>query len=98
LLPASSASFICWRISMRLKRWKASPSTTAASIFSRRNIHSKVVLTVLVPAPEEPVTEMMGCLADMRVSPGSGQLLVKSDRSPNSGEVYGLSSPRSYSS
>ena len=32
---------------------------------SRRKICSKVCLTVVVPAPEEPVTEMMGCRADI---------------------------------
>src|SRR5579862_6969445 len=31
---------------------------------SRRNICSNVRLTDVVPAPEEPVTEMMGCLTD----------------------------------
>ena len=34
-------------------------------IFSRRNICSKVRRTLVVPEPEEPVTEMMGCLADI---------------------------------
>src|SRR5262245_46520411 len=43
----------------------------AASIFSRRKICSKMRLTEVVPAPEEPVIEMMGCLADMRLSPSS---------------------------
>src|SRR3954464_10973080 len=32
---------------------------------SRRKICSKVLRTEVVPAPEEPVTEMMGCRADM---------------------------------
>ena len=32
---------------------------------SRRNIQLKVRVTDVVPAPEEPVTAMMGCLADM---------------------------------
>ena len=32
---------------------------------SRRKIVSKVCLTDVVPAPDEPVTEMMGCFADM---------------------------------
>ena len=31
---------------------------------------SKVRLTVLVPAPLEPVTAMMGCLRDISVAPG----------------------------
>ena len=35
---------------------------------SRRKIWSKVCLTVVVPAPEEPVTEMMGCSGRHRVS------------------------------
>jgi hypothetical protein len=32
---------------------------------SRRKIVSNVCLTEVVPAPEEPVTDMMGCFADM---------------------------------
>jgi hypothetical protein len=32
----------------------------AALIFSRRKICSKVRITEVVPAPEEPVTAMMG--------------------------------------
>jgi hypothetical protein len=34
-------------------------------MFSRLKICSKVRLTEVVPAPEEPVIEMMGCLIDM---------------------------------
>src|SRR6186713_2700224 len=37
-------------------------------MFSRRKICSKVRMTEVVPAPEEPVTAMMGCLADMLLS------------------------------
>jgi hypothetical protein len=36
-----------------------------ASTFSRRKICSKVRRTVVVPPPEDPVTEMMGCFTDM---------------------------------
>ena len=32
---------------------------------SRRKMFSNVWRTEVVPAPEEPVTEMMGCFADM---------------------------------
>ena len=38
-------------------------------IFSRRKICSKVRLTDVVPAPEEPVITMMGCSID--ILPGS---------------------------
>src|SRR5208337_4839281 len=37
------------------------------SIFSRRKIWSNVFLTDVVPAPEEPVIAMMGCLIDILV-------------------------------
>jgi len=40
----------------------------AAVIFSRRNTCAKDLVTVEVPAPEEPVIAMMGCLTDMIVS------------------------------
>jgi hypothetical protein len=50
-------------MSARLKRWKASPSMKAAATFSRRKISSKMRLTEVVPAPDEPVIEMMGCAA-----------------------------------
>ncbi len=36
---------------------------------SRRKICSKVALTELVPAPDDPVIEMMGCLTDMGALP-----------------------------
>src|SRR3954464_1653297 len=39
---------------------------------ARRKIWSKVCLTVVVPAPEEPVTEMMGCRADIASCSPSG--------------------------
>ena len=52
-------------ISARLNRWKASPSTMAALIFSRVKIHWNVRVTEVVPAPDEPVTAMIGCLVDM---------------------------------
>jgi hypothetical protein len=35
---------------------------------SRRKIQLKVRVTEVVPAPEEPVTAMMGCFADMVAS------------------------------
>ena len=34
-------------------------------MFSRRKICSKMRLTEVVPAPDDPVMVMMGCLADM---------------------------------
>src|SRR5262252_2174900 len=34
---------------------------------SRRKMCAKLRITVVVPAPEEPVTAMIGCLTDMRV-------------------------------
>jgi hypothetical protein len=37
----------------------------AALIFSRRKIFSKARLTNVVPAPEEPVTAMIGCGIDI---------------------------------
>ncbi|GLI94990.1 hypothetical protein LMG27198_39820 [Methylocystis echinoides] len=36
---------------------------------SRRKICSNVALTELVPAPDEPVIEMMGCFTDMGALP-----------------------------
>ena len=55
----------------------------AASIFSRRKICSKMRFTEVVPAPEEPVIEMIGCLADIGFS-SSGQARNR-PRLPNSG-------------
>ena len=52
----------------------------AASIFSPRRIISKMRLTEVVPAPEEPVIEMIGCRADI-----GGQARNR-PRLPNSGE------------
>ena len=40
--------------------------------FSRRKICSKVFLTDVVPAPEEPVMEMIGCLRDIGRLPQTG--------------------------
>src|SRR5512139_2979560 len=51
---------------------------TAASTFSRRKIFSKVRVTEVVPAPDDPVIAMMGCLADMGV-PGSGESVRRSE-------------------
>ena len=50
-------------ISSRSYLWKLSPSMTAARMFSRWKMCSKDVLTVVVPAPLEPVTAITGCLA-----------------------------------
>jgi hypothetical protein len=36
---------------------------------SRLKICVKLFMTVVVPAPLEPVTAMIGCLTDMSVSP-----------------------------
>src|SRR6185369_6885379 len=41
----------------------------AAVSCSRRKICSNVRMTEVVPAPDEPVTAMMGCIADMRALP-----------------------------
>src|SRR5687768_12892644 len=58
---------------------------------SRRKIWSKVCLTVVVPAPEEPVTEMIGCFllkgsapeqaapAEERGGLGFGEVVVGGD-------------------
>ena len=45
-----------------------------ASTFSRRKICSKVRRTVVVPPPDEPVTEMMGCLTDIGSGPEQAAL------------------------
>src|SRR5687768_13598909 len=37
--------------------------------FSRRKMCSNVRRTVVVPAPDEPVTEMIGCCTDMGSAP-----------------------------
>src|SRR5512134_724976 len=51
----------------------------AALTPSRRKICSKVRRTDVVPAPEEPVTEMIGCLTDMpSTSPERTHLPVRS--------------------
>jgi hypothetical protein len=39
-------------------------------MFSRLKIFSKVSLTVVVPAPDEPVMEMIGYFADILFSSG----------------------------
>ena len=77
---SSSATFAF--MALRSYRWNASPSMKAASIFSRRKICSKMRFTEVVPAPDEPVIEMMGCFADMISS--STQTLNR-PRLPNSG-------------
>src|ERR1700710_321727 len=56
----------------RSKRWNASPSMSCASIFSRRKMFTKLDITVVVPAPEEPVTAMTGCCVDMARFSSSG--------------------------
>jgi hypothetical protein len=38
-------------------------------IFSRLKICVKLFMTVVVPAPLDPVTATIGCLTDMRLSP-----------------------------
>ena len=53
---------------------------TAALTFSRRKMFSKVRVTLLVPAPEEPVMAMMGWRSDMVCSQSRKRL-----RSENSG-------------
>src|SRR5581483_2653158 len=55
-----------------------------ARIFSRRKMCSKVRMTEVVPAPEEPVTAMMGWRADMSISalsdPGGEQAACAEER------------------
>ena len=58
--PRAWASTIACFIGPRSKRWKLSPSTTAGMMPSREKMCSKARLTVLVPAPEEPVTATTG--------------------------------------
>ena len=53
----------------------------AASIFSRRKISSKMRLTEVVPAPDEPVIEMIGCRVDIRTPQARNR-----PRLPKSGE------------
>src|ERR1700704_6542641 len=45
-------------------RWNESPSTPCALMPSRRKMCAKLCITVVVPAPLEPVTAMMGCFID----------------------------------
>src|SRR5262245_8827992 len=54
---------------LRSCRWNESPSTTCALMPSRRKMWAKLCITVVVPAPLDPVTAMIGCLTDMR-TPG----------------------------
>src|SRR3989338_4341822 len=65
LLPVFAASATAARNAMRSRLCRLSPSTIAAEIFSRRKMFSKARFTVEVPAPDEPVTAMTGCLRDM---------------------------------
>ncbi len=41
---------------------------TAALTFSRRKMFSKVRVTEVVPAPEDPVIAMIGCFSDMALA------------------------------
>ena len=66
------------------ERLDASPSTTQASIPSRRKMCSKVRVTVVVPAPEEPVIETTGCRADTGSRPHVSR---RSERALKSGLV-----------
>lgn len=50
-------------------RAEVADAALAALTFSRWKMASKVCLTVVVPAPEEPVTAMMGCFSDMKGAP-----------------------------
>jgi len=54
---------------------------------SRRNIQLKVRVTEVVPAPEDPVTAMIGCFVDMRVLLPNSYQLRNNERSLNSGEL-----------
>ncbi len=70
LFPCCAASAIFAFISARSKRWNESPSTIADLMCSRVKIHWNVRVTDVVPAPDEPVTLMIGCSADMVLPPG----------------------------
>ena len=85
--PSSVRRFSSAVIAARSKRWKASPSIDTALMPSRRKIWSKVCLTVVVPAPDEPVTEMIGCRALMPAS-GTGRAVPKSARVSASGRSW----------
>ena len=65
MLPAFSASAALSFMALRSWRWKLSPSMMAAFTFSRRKMFSKVRVTEVVPAPDEPVMAMMGWRSDM---------------------------------
>src|SRR5262245_26965939 len=54
----------------------------AALIFSRRKICSKVRVTEVVPAPDEPVHAMTGCLADMLVLRRPGSVHFRLEQTP----------------
>jgi hypothetical protein len=52
----------------------------AALIFSRRKMLSKVRVTELVPAPDEPVIAMMGWRSDMGISSVAEQAALGEQR------------------
>src|ERR1044071_7052152 len=55
----------------------------AAVTRSRRKICSNVRMTEVVPAPDEPVTAMMGCVADMGTPPrlrGTAQNVARTEQ------------------
>jgi hypothetical protein len=48
-----------------IEAWKLSPSMVAALAPTRRKICSRAALTAPIPAPDEPVTAMIGCFFDI---------------------------------
>src|SRR5512137_852276 len=77
------------RISARLYRWNESPSTTCALMPSRRKMCWKLCITVLVPAPDDPVTAMIGCFLDNGVLPRCALLCGAAASGPRFRPVQG---------
>src|SRR5438105_12191367 len=55
---------------------------TCALMPSRRKMCAKLCITVVVPAPEEPVTAMIGCFTDMSgfLEPTPGRASARGSR------------------
>src|SRR5437588_8507154 len=55
---------------------------TCALMPSRRKMCAKLCITVVVPAPEEPVTAMIGCITDMSgfLEPTPGRASARGSR------------------
>ena len=85
-LPWMAASVIAGLHAIAVVAMEGVTSMNAAFTPSRRKICSKVRRTEVVPAPEDPVTEMIGCLADMASPPAAPYQSRSRLRRPNSGE------------